>query len=86
MSRAEILARIDILRLSNDTAPGVKLTALPEFMDMTPLQKAAMIGAVIHLCGAAIDALINDHPDDADIIREMLQNLSIEQQTDNTLN
>lgn len=86
MDGAEILARIDILRLSSDTAPGVKLTALQEFMDMTPVQRAVMIGAVVQLCGAAIDAIISDNPDDADVIREVLDNLSIEPSDKTTLN
>ena len=86
MDGAEILARIDILKLSSDTAPGVKLTALQEFMDMTPMQRAVMMGAVIHLCGAAIDAIINDNPDDAMKIRKVLEHLSIEPSGENTLN
>jgi hypothetical protein len=81
MDSTEILARIDILRLASEAAPGVKLTAFQEFVDMTPLQRAAMIGAVIHLCGAAIDAIISDNPDDAEIIRAMLEHLSIEPPT-----
>ena len=86
MDGAEILARIDILRLSSDTAPGVMLTALQEFMDMTPVQRAVMIGAVVQLCGAAIDAIISDNPDDAEVIREVLDNLSIEPSDKTTLN
>lgn len=86
MDGAEILARIDILRLNSETAPGVKLTALQEFMDMTPVQRAVMIGAVVQLCGAAIDAIISDNPDDADVIREVLDNLSIEPSDKTTLN
>ena len=86
MDGAEILARIDILRLRSDTAPGVKLTALQEFMDMTPMQRAVMMGAVIHLCGAAIDAIISDHPDEAGEIRAVLEHLSIEPSGENTLN
>ena len=86
MDGAEILARIDILRLNSETAPGVKLTALQEFMDMPPLQRAVMMGAVIHLCGAAIDAIISDNPDDAMEIREVLEHLSIEPSGENILN
>lgn len=86
MNGAEVLARIDILRLGSDMAPGVKLTALQEFMDMTPLQRAVMIGAVIHLCGAAIDAIINDNPNDAGEIREVLDALIIEPSGENTIN
>jgi hypothetical protein len=86
MDGAEILARIDILRLNSETAPGVKLTALQEFMDMTPVQRAVMIGAVVQLCGAAIDAIISDNPDDAEVIREVLDNLSIEPSDKTTLN
>lgn len=86
MDGAEILARIDILKLSSDAAPGVKLTALQEFMDMTPMQRAAMMGAVIHLCGAAIDAIISDNPDDAGEIRAVLEHLSIEPSGENTIN
>ena len=86
MDGAEVLARIDILRLGSDMAPGVKLTALQEFMDMTPIQRAVMIGAVIHLCGAAIEAIIKDHPDDAEVIRDVLGNLSIEPSSANKLN
>lgn len=86
MNGAEILARIDILRLTSEAAPGVKLTALQEFMDMTPVQRAVMIGAVVQLCGAAIDAIISDNPDDAEVIREVLDNLSIEPSDKTTLN
>ena len=86
MDGAEILARIDILKLSSDAAPGVKLTALQEFMDLTPLQRAVMMGAVIHLCGAAIDAIISDNPDEAGEIREVLEHLSIEPSGENTIN
>lgn len=86
MDGAEILARIDILRLNSETAPGVKLTALQEFMDLSPMQRVVMIGAVIHLCGAAIDAIINDNPDEAKEIREVLEHLSIEPSVENTLN
>lgn len=86
MDSAEILARIDILRLTSEAAPGVKLTALQEFMDLSPMQRAAMIGAVIHLCGAAIEAIISDNPDDAETIREMLEHLSIEPSKENTIN
>ena len=86
MDGAEVLARIDILRLGSDMVPGVKLTALQEFMDMTPLQRAVMIGAVIHLCGAAIDAIISDNPDDAGEIREVLDALIIEPSGENVIN
>lgn len=86
MNGPEVLAHIDILRMSNDTAPGVKLTALQEFKDMTPLQRAVMIAAVIHLCGAAIDAIINDHPDEARTIRDVLEHLSIEPLGKNIIN
>lgn len=86
MDGAEILARIDILRLGNETASGVKLTALQEFMDMAPLQRAVMMGAVIRLCGAAIDAIIIDNPDEAGEIREVLEHLRIEPSGENTIN
>lgn len=86
MDGAEILARIDILKLSSDAAPGVKLTALQEFMDLTPIQRVVMMGAVIHLCGAAIDAIISDNPDDAGEIRAVLEHLSIEPSGENTIN
>lgn len=86
MDGAEVLARIDILRLGRDMAPGVKLTALNAFMDLPPLQRAIMIGAVIHLCGAAIDAIISDNPDDAGEIREVLDALIIEPSGENVIN
>lgn len=86
MDGAEVLARIDILRLGSDMVPGVKLTALQEFMDMTPLQRAVMIGAVIHLCGAAIDAIISDNPNYAGEIREVLDALIIEPSGENVIN
>jgi len=86
MDRADILARIDIVKLPDETAPGVKLTALREFMDLPPVQRAVMIGAVMCLCSEAIDAIVNDHPDDAEMIREVLQDLSIEPSNENTLN
>jgi hypothetical protein len=86
MDHAEILARIDIMRLTQEAAPGVKLTALQEFMDATPLQRAVMLAAAIHLCGAAIDAIVSDNPDDADQIREMLEHISIEPSGENIIN
>ena len=45
-----------------------------------------MIGAVIHLCGAAIDAIISDNPDEAGEIRAVLEHLSIEPSGENTIN
>ena len=86
MDGSQILAKIEIMRLTEEAAPGVKLTALQEFMDMTPIQRAVMIGAAIHLCGAAIEAIINDAPDDADAIRSALSNMSLEPSGENTIN
>jgi hypothetical protein len=86
MDQSEILARFDILKLSKDVAPGVRLTAFQDFMDMPPLQRAIMIGAVVHLCFTAIDAIMRDHPDDADDIGEVLASLSIEPSNEGTIN
>lgn len=86
MDRAEILARIDILRLEKGSTPGVKLTALQEFLDMSPVHRAVMISAVIHLCGAALEAIINDNPDDADEIHKVLGQMSIEPSEHNIIN
>lgn len=86
MSRSEVLARIDILRLKGGDVPGVKLTALEEFMDMPPVQKAVMISAVMQLCSAIIEAIMEDSPDDADEIREVLTCLSIEREEEASIN
>ena len=86
MERADIIARIDILQMEDEMAPGVKLSAAQEFMDLPPLHRAVMMASVMHLCGVAIDAILHDHPDDAIDICDMLQNMSIRPLRDGTLN
>lgn len=70
------VASISMLILSNGE-PGVKLSASPEFTEATAAQRVTLLCAAIQLCGAAVAALYNDHPDEMDEIAEVMENMAI---------
>lgn len=71
------LAVIRMLELPNGL-PGVKLEASDAFMELEPLERATMINAALQLCAAALSAIIEDNPDDADDIMDRIGAMEIE--------
>jgi uncharacterized protein Yka (UPF0111/DUF47 family) len=59
-------------------APGVKLEASPEFMGLEPIERATLLNAALQLCTAAINAVIDDNPDDAEDIMDRIGTMEIE--------
>ena len=72
-----VIASIDMISLS-DSQTGVKLNTSDAFMDMPPCHRAVLIAAVMQLCAAAIEAIMNDYPDERDEIRSHLDALTLE--------
>ena len=56
---------------------GVRISAADAFLDLTSVERVALLVASIQLCGAAISAIITDNPDDEEDIKELLNVLSI---------
>lgn len=71
------MAVIRMLVLDNGN-PGVQLHTEKAFMALEPIERATMLNAALHLCVAAINAITEDHPDDADDIMDRLEEMSIE--------
>jgi len=71
------LASIRMMQLANGQ-PGVKLESTKEFMDLEPIDRATLINAALQLCVMAINAIADDHPEDADDIMERLESMVIE--------
>lgn len=71
------LALVRMLELPSG-APGVKLEASPEFMGLEPIERATLLNAALQLCAAAINAVIDDNPDDADDIMDRIGAMEIE--------
>lgn len=63
--------------LTSHGHPGVQLEAEEAFMELEPLDRATLLNAAVHLCVAAINAIADDHPDDAEAIMERLEEMSI---------
>lgn len=61
----------------SDGAPGVQLQTEDGFLALEPIKRAILLNAALHLCVAAINAIADDHPDDADDIMETLAHMSI---------
>lgn len=80
LKKPDVVATIEVLKLSSGQ-PGVRLSASEEFMEVSPVDRAILIAAVIQVCGAAIEAICHDHPNDQDEIREKLSAVMIEPQT-----
>jgi hypothetical protein len=57
--------------------PGVQLEAEEDFMELEPLERATLLNAAVHLCVAAINAIADDYPEDAEDIMERLEEMSI---------
>ena len=58
--------------------PGVKINASDDFMELAPVERVGLMMAAIKLCSAGITAIILDHPDDAEEIKELIQAVDIE--------
>lgn len=71
------LALIRMLELASG-APGVKLEASSEFMELEPIERATLLNAALQLCAAAINAVIDDNPDDAEDIMDRIGAMEIE--------
>ena len=71
------MATIRMLMLDNGS-PGVQLQSDKAFMDLKPIDRATLLNAALHLCVAAINAIADDHPDEADAIMDRLEEMSIE--------
>ncbi len=84
MDHPEVIARIEILKLPSGL-PGVRLSALDDFMEIPPVERAILMAAVIQLCGAAIEAIYEDHPEEQNEIRRGLDAVMIEPKQ-NTIN
>lgn len=63
--------------MMSDGAPGVQLQSEDGFLDLEPIKRAVLLNAALQLCVAAINAIADDHPDDADDIMETLAHMSI---------
>lgn len=71
------MATIRMIILDNGS-PGVQLQSEKAFMDLKPIDRATLLNAALHLCVAAINAIADDHPDEADAIMDRLEEMSIE--------
>lgn len=71
------LAVIRMLELPSGL-PGVKLEASPAFMELEPIERVTLINAALQLCAAAMNAIIEDNPDDADEIMDRIGAMEIE--------
>lgn len=80
LKKPDVVATIEILRFQSGQ-PGVRLCASDEFMDVSPVDRAILIAAAIQVCGAAIEAICQDYPNDQDEIREKLSAVMIEPQS-----
>lgn len=71
------LAVIRMIILGNGS-PGVQLRSEQAFMDLKPIDRATLLNAALHLCVAAINAIADDHPEEADEIMDRLEEMSID--------
>ena len=71
------LAVIRMIILDNGS-PGVQLRSEQKFMDLKPIDRATLLNAALHLCVAAINAIADDHPEEADEIMDRLEEMSID--------
>lgn len=70
------MAVIRMLMLDNGN-PGVQLHTEKAFMALEPIERATLLNAALHLCVAAINAIADDHPDEAEEIMDRLEEMSI---------
>lgn len=70
------MAVIRMLMLDNGS-PGVQLHSEQAFMKLEPIERATLLNAALHLCVAAINAIAEDHPEDAEEIMDRLEEMSI---------
>lgn len=57
--------------------PGVRFNGGDGLMDVPPITRVALLIAAIQLCGAAITAICDDHPDDFLDIESMMDAITI---------
>jgi hypothetical protein len=74
---AEHIASINMLTMPTGE-PGVQFAASPEFLALGPVEKCMYIAAVLQLCGMAMSAICDDHPDVADEIMERFGSVDLE--------
>jgi len=64
--------------INDKKQPGVRIAAMDEFMDMSPVERVGLLVAAVQLCGAAITAIAADNPEYDEEITEVMESLSIE--------
>ena len=64
--------------LDHDRTPCVQLESTDQFKAMSPLEKVTMLHSSVQLCVAAVQAILDDHPDERGIMIERIQAMSIE--------
>jgi hypothetical protein len=74
---SEIIAVINMMEMPGGE-PGVQFSASPEFLALGPVEKSMYIAAVLQLCGMAMSAICDDHPDVADEIMERFGSVDLE--------
>lgn len=74
---SEPIAMINMLEMPGGE-PGVMFSATPEFLALGPVEKCLYIAAVLQLCGMAMSAICDDHPDVADEIIERFGRIDLE--------
>lgn len=71
--------------INDKNQPGVRIAAMDEFMEMSPVDRVGLLVAAVQLCGAAITAIASDNPDYEEEITEIMESISI-QPEDQALN
>lgn len=69
------IATISLLSLG-DNQPAVKLSAAPEFLEMSPLDRVIHLIAAAQLCSAAIAAVCEDSDEEINV-EELFETLAI---------
>lgn len=69
-------ARVNLL-LNTDGTPCVQFESSERFASMEPLEKVTMVNAALQICGMIIQALMADHPDEADAMAARLDAMSL---------
>lgn len=70
------VATIGLILLPNGE-PGVRFNGTPEFGEGPTLLRIALLIAAIQLCGAAINAICEENPDDCPDVEAMMNAVSI---------
>jgi hypothetical protein len=70
------VANIHLVLLPNGE-PGVRFQGAPGFEEVPVMMRVALLIASIQLCGAAINAICEDNPDDVIDVEAMMNAISI---------